>query len=94
MANCSMSASIPERPVKSTSNRVDSVLGSMTMASAIRATAPLLLVIALSLAGCGGSTPAEHVAQAKALLAQDNFKAATIELNNALQQDPNLLEAR
>jgi len=66
------------------------------MASPFRAAAPLLaaIAIALSVVGCGGSTPAEHVEQAKALLAQENLKAATIELNNALQQDPNLLEAR
>lgn len=51
-----------------------------------------LLIAAL--AGCGGDKPEDMVASAKEYLAKQDAKAATIQLRNALQKDPNLAEAR
>ena len=55
----------------------------------------LTLIMAVMLAGCGKNmTPAEHIAKAKDGLDAGNLSVAKIELSNALQQDPNVLEAR
>lgn len=59
---------------------------------------PLLLLSLLSsavlLAACGGKSEADLIASAKANLASRNVPAATIELKNALQKNPNSGEAR
>ncbi len=58
----------------------------------------LVLAAALgmgALTGCSsGSSAAEHVAKAKAFQSEGKLKAAIIELKNALQQEPDLAEAR
>ena len=58
---------------------------------------PLILATAiqLALAGCGAElTPAEYVRKAQTHLDQGDLQAASVELANALKQDPNLMEAR
>ena len=51
-------------------------------------------VVAAMLVACSDPTPEEHLASAKAYLAKKEDKAAVIELRNALQQNPDLAEAR
>ncbi|MBX3603571.1 MAG: PEP-CTERM system TPR-repeat protein PrsT [Rubrivivax sp.] len=51
------------------------------------------LALAL-LAGCGAKDPASRLAEARALLEKNDVAAATIEVKNALQADPNHGEAR
>jgi putative PEP-CTERM system TPR-repeat lipoprotein len=62
----------------------------------LRGTLAFLVAAALGLSqvGCGTRTPAEHVAEAKNLIAKGELNSASIELTNALQQDANSLEAR
>lgn len=59
---------------------------------------PLLLLSLLSsavlLAACGSKSEADLIASAKANLQSRNVPAATIELKNALQKNPNSGEAR
>ena len=52
------------------------------------------LLAALLLVGCGGEKPEAMLASAKQYLAKNEPKAATIQLKNALQQKPDLAEAR
>ncbi|MQM31557.1 MAG: PEP-CTERM system TPR-repeat protein PrsT [Candidatus Accumulibacter phosphatis] len=52
------------------------------------------LLAALLLVGCGGEKPEAMLASAKQYLAKNDSKAATIQLKNALQQKPDLAEAR
>jgi putative PEP-CTERM system TPR-repeat lipoprotein len=52
------------------------------------------LLAALLLVGCGGEKPEAMLASAKEYLAKHDAKAATIQLKNALQQKPDLAEAR
>lgn len=52
------------------------------------------LLAALLLVGCGGEKPEAMLASAKQYLAKNDPKAATIQLKNALQQKPDLAEAR
>lgn len=58
-----------------------------------RLLAPTLLA-SLLLAACGGKDPAELVASAKGFADKGDHKAAIIELKTALQESPDLAEAR
>ena len=51
-------------------------------------------LIAGLLAGCGGDKPETLIASGKEYLAKNDSKAAVIQFKNALQQNPNLGEAR
>lgn len=55
---------------------------------------PWLLALAALLAACSGESAESLVASAKQYLAQDNAKAAVIQLKNAVQADPEAAEAR
>jgi putative PEP-CTERM system TPR-repeat lipoprotein len=52
------------------------------------------LFMALALAGCGGGKPDAMVASARDYMAKNDPKAAIIQLKNALQEKPDLPEAR
>src|SRR5574343_679357 len=52
------------------------------------------LALALLLGACGGDSPESLIASSKEYLAKSDSKAAVIQLKNALQQNPNLAEAR
>ena len=52
------------------------------------------LLLALLLNGCGGDSSESLVASSRDYLAKNDSKAAVIQLKNALQQNPNLAEAR
>lgn len=52
------------------------------------------LLLALLLGACGGDSPESLIASSKEYLAKNDSKAAVIQLKNALQQNPNLAEAR
>ncbi|NML17983.1 XrtA/PEP-CTERM system TPR-repeat protein PrsT [Azohydromonas caseinilytica] len=55
----------------------------------------LCLLSSAALLGCGSDRdPKELVASARSYIEQNDFKAATIQLKNALQQSPDLAEAR
>lgn len=56
--------------------------------------APVALALALTLAACGKDDPSAMVGSARDYLAKNDNAAAVIQLKNALQQDPNLAEAR
>jgi len=56
--------------------------------------APVALALAISLAACGKDDPSAMVGSARDYLAKNDNAAAVIQLKNALQQDPNLAEAR
>jgi putative PEP-CTERM system TPR-repeat lipoprotein len=57
--------------------------------------APLALAVTLALAGCSGSgDPQKMVASARDYMAQNDTPAAIIQLKNALQEKPDLAEAR
>ncbi|MCB1995818.1 MAG: PEP-CTERM system TPR-repeat protein PrsT [Rhodoferax sp.] len=58
-----------------------------------RLLAPTLLV-SLLLAACGGKDPAELITSAKGFADKGDHKAAIIELKTALQEAPNMAEAR
>ena len=58
-----------------------------------KATASTLLA-GLLLVGCGGDKPADLLNSAKDSLQKSDHKTAVIQLKNALQQDPQLAEAR
>lgn len=57
-------------------------------------TALLAMAISLALIGCGGDKPEAMVASARDYLAKNDPKAAIIQLKNALQNNPDLPEAR
>ena len=61
------------------------LLGTATLVAAL---------IAGLLAGCGGDNPETLIASGKEFLAKKDNKAAVIQFKNALQQNPNLGEAR
>ena len=53
------------------------------------------LILLLALAACGGSDSVEeHLARASQFIAASEYKAAVIELKNALQKDQQSAEAR
>lgn len=52
------------------------------------------LLAALLIAACGGDSPEKLIASGKEYLEKKDTKAAVIQLKNALQQNPNLAEAR
>lgn len=52
------------------------------------------LVVSLLCAGCITEKPEEQIKSAKEYLQKEDSKSASIQLKNALQQDPNLGEAR
>ncbi len=52
------------------------------------------LLAALLIAACGGDSPEKLIASGKDYLEKKDTKAAVIQLKNALQQNPNLAEAR
>lgn len=54
----------------------------------------LALCIISALAACGGPSAQESLQAAQSSLAKQDQAAAIVQLKNALQQDPNLLEAR
>lgn len=55
----------------------------------------LALLLASPLIGCGGDlTPEESIAKAKELMDKGELRPAMIELSNAAQKAPNLMEAR
>ena len=56
--------------------------------------APLTLAITLALAGCSGEDPQKMVASARDYIAKNDTPAAIIQLKNALQEKPDLAEAR
>lgn len=64
-------------------------LRQTTLASMISAT-----LLAATLGACGGDSPEKLIASGKDYLAKNDGKAAVIQLKNAIQQNPNLPEAR
>lgn len=64
-------------------------LRQTTLASLISAT-----LLAATLGACGGDSPEKLIASGKDYLAKNDGKAAVIQLKNAIQQTPNLPEAR
>lgn len=52
------------------------------------------LLLAMILGACGGESPESLISSSKEFLAKKDTKAAVIQLKNALQQNPNLAEAR
>lgn len=53
-----------------------------------------MLLTALVLSACGADSPETMLASAKDYLAKNDNKAAVIQLKNALQNNPDLAEAR
>lgn len=51
-------------------------------------------LITTIISGCGGESPEKLIASSKEYLAKNDSKAAVIQLKNALQENPNLPEAR
>ncbi|MDS4013086.1 MAG: PEP-CTERM system TPR-repeat protein PrsT [Candidatus Accumulibacter sp.] len=60
----------------------------------LRQTGVSAILAMLLAAGCGGDSPESMLASAKDFLAKNDTKAATIQLKNALQKNPDLAEAR
>ena len=52
------------------------------------------LLLALVLTACGGEKPETMVASARDYMAKNDYKAAVIQVKNALQENPDLAEAR
>jgi len=61
---------------------------------ALRSATLAAALLAGLLAGCGGDKPDSLIASGKEFLAKNDSKSAVIQFKNALQQDPNLGEAR
>ena len=61
---------------------------------ALRTATLAAALLAGLLAGCGGDKPDALIASGKDFLAKNDSKAAVIQFKNALQQNPNLGEAR
>jgi len=55
---------------------------------------PVLLAVAISLAGCSHDDPGALLASAKQYIAKGDFNASIIQLKNVLQKDPKNAEAR
>lgn len=66
----------------------------MKMPIVLRTATLTATLIAGLLAGCGGDKPETLIASGKEFLAKNDSKAAVIQFKNALQQNPNLGEAR
>jgi putative PEP-CTERM system TPR-repeat lipoprotein len=66
----------------------------MTTRHSIPHAAAIALIAAMLSSGCSDPTPEEQLASAKEYLAKKDDKAAVIELRNALQESPDLAEAR
>lgn len=60
----------------------------------LRASVLTTALLSALVAGCGGESPEKLLASGKDFLAKNDSKAAVIQLKNALQQNPNLGEAR
>jgi thioredoxin-like negative regulator of GroEL len=58
------------------------------------ATIAVLVVLTASFSGCGGESAQELLASAKTKLEKEDSKGAVIQLKSALQQSPQLPEAR
>ena len=56
--------------------------------------AVVAVIAAMSTAGCARNDPASFIASANSYIAKSDYKAAIIELNNALQKAPDNAEAR
>ena len=67
---------------------------AMTTRNAFRSTVLTTALLSALVAGCGGESPEKLMASGKEFLAKNDSKAAVIQLKNALQQNPNLGEAR
>ena len=66
----------------------------MKKTPAIRATTLAIALLTGLLAGCGSDKPDSLIASGKEFLAKNDSKAAMIQFKNALQQNPDLGEAR
>ena len=66
----------------------------MTPRKSMRRVAISTLLATLILVGCGGDKPESMLASAKDYMAKNDNKSAVIQLKNALQNNPNLAEAR
>ncbi|KQP43486.1 XrtA/PEP-CTERM system TPR-repeat protein PrsT [Pseudorhodoferax sp. Leaf274] len=58
------------------------------------ATVAVAAAVALLLAGCGGDSPESLLSSAKDYIAKNDYKAATIQIKNLLQKQPDSAEAR
>lgn len=66
----------------------------MNTRNVFRSAALTTAFLSALLAGCGGDSPEKLMASGKDFLTKNDSKAAVIQLKNALQQNPNLGEAR
>lgn len=66
----------------------------MKKSGVIRSATLTIALLTSLLAGCGGDKPDSLIASGKEFLAKNDSKAAVIQFKNALQQNPNLGEAR
>lgn len=66
----------------------------MTIRKSVNQAAASTLLVAMILTGCGGETPESMLASARNYMANNDNKAAAIQLKNVLQKNPDLGEAR
>lgn len=66
----------------------------MTPSRSLLAKTLSTLTLTLILGACSGDSPESLIASSKDFLAKNDSKAAVIQLKNALQQNPNIAEAR
>lgn len=66
----------------------------MTTRNSMSKIAISALLASMVVVGCGGEKPESMLASARDYIAKNDSKAAVIQLKNALQNDPNLAEAR